>query len=276
MTPPSWKLPGELTQHEMDVAFDSLERVDYPAPFGEGYYWSKATCLIDMRIGSGIEPNSYHFVAFFHRLTNTPEWLWPALDRYRQVLIEIDRKCVATNRGIGARQRNGPIVLVFGLIGAALEHGQRVNVGAVPTIGEPVYSVVRLEAFDESTMRRIELVAGSPGVGPLLRAITDRELDSTAIGGHAAVPGQDEFPRHLAKRSPIVASNVEYLVDNVVGKVSEIWHIRDLEDVIATLGVAISPQACVVFRIGESFREVSLKRCQMVVTPPEFGHRRGQ
>ena len=59
----SWKLPGELTQHEMDVAFDSLERVDYPASFGEGYYRGEATCVVDVFVGSGIEMQPHHFVA---------------------------------------------------------------------------------------------------------------------------------------------------------------------------------------------------------------------
>ena len=198
------------------------------------------------------------------------------LTRHRQVLIEVNRKSVTTDCSVGTRQRYGPIVPVFGLIGEALEHGKWVNVGAVPTVGEPIYSVIRLEPFDESTVRWIELVSRSSGVGPLLRGNTDRELDTGGIRGQAIVRGKDEFPCHLVEGGPIVTGNVEYFVDDVIGEVGEVRNLRDLEDVIAALGIAIGPKACVVFRTGEGFRDVGLKRCQMIVTPPEFGHRRGQ
>jgi len=69
-----------------------------------------------------------------------------------QVLIAVTRTRVSTNPRVSAGDRHAPVVAVLALIGEAPEHGERMHIGTMSTTGEAVYSVVRLELFDEPAM----------------------------------------------------------------------------------------------------------------------------
>ena len=224
-----WKLPSELTQHEMDVALHSLECGYGGPPVAERYEGSRETCRIDFWFHRRDQARSHHFEAEFERLADAGDLPIVGLDiqvdgirrRWIDRVIHPDRAQVSSGPSdanpIGLSNRDvrylkigqvqlvrqhehGPIDAMFIVVGQIAQEGKWMDIVSLPGVGSPIYSVVRLVSLDEIPVIFADLLPGTTFLGPIIGEIDYGEMNPLWIFGTTGcreIAG--ELPRELTE-----------------------------------------------------------------------------
>lgn len=262
----SWKLPGELTQDEMNEALKALERRDYCPPFGEGYCRGDAACLIDFWLGTWREGHLYHFQAALHCLTDSN---WDSVHGMSdsRSLFEIGRKEFGSVRDIGRYEEDGPTIAMFVVVGQFVQKGQLVNIGTVPTVDTTLYSLLWLKPLNKAAMTWVELVPRPSLIDPFVLSVSKRELDSAGIARCATGVGARCLPGELVEGRSVSTGDIRNRIDEVLSEFKQIRQFSNAKAVASSLHVTIGPEYCTVVWVGERIGDVCFQSGKVTMTP---------
>jgi hypothetical protein len=163
------------------------------------------------------------------------------------------------------------------VVGQVVQEGQLVHIRAVPTIGPPVYSVVRLEALNEAAMSGVKLISGSALLDPFVGVVRYGELNPPRVAGRT--PRRNaarRLPSQLVESRSESPGNVGDGVDEVLGEVKERRKLIDAKAVVAGLWIEVGPEHSLVTWVGERFGDVSFQGGQVTMAPLELTDSRSE